>query len=862
MDIKAFYNRAMLSLKAGDYQGTIEGCNQLLEIAPNSTDAYILRGRARSGLGEFEGAFEDWRQSLTINPNIAEAHYNLASLYLAKGVDNLALEHYSQAIAINPNLIEAYYQRGKTLLRLNQYRKAVDDYQTVIRLQPAFSEAYIQLSKAYSYLGQFKKALKELEDNPIFIIKDTKYYLARANIREEIKDYQGAIEDYNKVLQINSESEIAYIKRGFIRQFHIKDDRGSMEDYNRAISINPENAWAYFLRGLVRGWNFRDWIGQIEDYNQALLLNPKFAEVYANRGLAHFFLDQYGKAIEDYNKAIGMKAFAAYYLVRSIIYDKLGKYQQVIEDCKKVIAFDPSCGIAYFFRGDAHEKLGYKRKAIEDYDRSINNSSSNYKIKKLTKSDFVHHFFVGATIKSFQEIKPYLFCICGLSRYSLQLYQEAIKDFTQAIDFYPIYTRSTENNYKSTLGELSILRNYCSALEPPGLSEFYTYRGLAYLRAGNIQKSFKDCQEALSINPNSGYVYRIRGTIYYQQKNLQAAIWNFQQAAKYFFDQEKIDEYDLTIDMIRELEPPPELLEEQSKVRNLDEIEKQMQALESRVESLFLVNHSKNLDILGLFNNFQYQLSALQQEQQYQSIKLTQLEQEFSYIQQLVLDLKATDFNYRDWQSKFQTLASRVETAINNIPNLVDRSVEIQVTEINELLKKIQPYEYRLVVNRDGGRAELLKGLQQAEEQLIIVCPWLHYGIQWNNKEVIRYFRKFLEKKNSKIDIGWGNYRDIESVREKPGAIRDKLKNCSNMYSGLNELEKLERDYPDRFNLKLLGTHEKFFVGDRKFAMLGSHNFLTSSDKSAEREVGVWTTDPRIIEGLIAQFHIGKNLEA
>ncbi|MBR8833365.1 MAG: hypothetical protein DSM106950_04800 [Stigonema ocellatum SAG 48.90 = DSM 106950] len=61
--------------------------------------------------------------------------------------------------------------------------------------------------------------------------------------------------------------------------------------------------------------------------------------------------------------------------------------------------------------------------------------------------------------------------------------------------------------------------------------------------------------------------------------------------------------------------------------------------------------------------------------------------------------------------------------------------------------------------------------------------------------------------------------------------------------------------------MKLLGTHEKFLVCDRSWAMLGSHNFLTSGDSGSEREVGLRTNDPRIIEELISRFERAKNLE-
>jgi uncharacterized protein YjbI with pentapeptide repeats len=73
-------------------------------------------------------------------------------------------------------------------------------------------------------------------------------------------------------------------------------------------------------------------------------------------------------------------------------------------------------------------------------------------------------------------------------------------------------------------------------------------------------------------------------------------------------------------------------------------------------------------------------------------------------------------------------------------------------------------------------------------------------------------------------------------------------------YNALPDLRQLERDYPGFFSLKLLGTHEKFLVCDSTFAMLGSHNMLTSNVQSTEREVGIRTTDPYIIQGLIDRF--------
>ena len=73
-------------------------------------------------------------------------------------------------------------------------------------------------------------------------------------------------------------------------------------------------------------------------------------------------------------------------------------------------------------------------------------------------------------------------------------------------------------------------------------------------------------------------------------------------------------------------------------------------------------------------------------------------------------------------------------------------------------------------------------------------------------------------------------------------------------YNAVNEVYALQAEYPNLLTLKVLGTHEKFLVCDRKFAMLGSHNYLTSNTSSSERELGIKTDSPELIDKLIELF--------
>lgn len=153
--------------------------------------------------------------------------------------------------------------------------------------------------------------------------------------------------------------------------------------------------------------------------------------------------------------------------------------------------------------------------------------------------------------------------------------------------------------------------------------------------------------------------------------------------------------------------------------------------------------------------------------------------------------------------------------------------------------QQLQSSEYQLVFDRSGSRIVLLEALEQAQERLIIVSPWLNRNSI--DADLMQKFKDCLNR-NCRIEIGWGHLSDRNRI------------GIGWRYNALPALRQMERDYPGLFRLKLLGTHEKFLVCDSAFAMLGSHNMLTSSIQSAEREVGIWTTDPYIVQGLIDRF--------
>ncbi|MBP5973328.1 tetratricopeptide repeat protein, partial [Brasilonema sp. CT11] len=165
---------------------------------------------------------------------------------------------------------------------------------------------------------------------------NAKTYNNRGNVRYDLGDKQGAMEDYTQALRINPNDANAYNNRGLAHR-DMKDYQRAMEDYTQALRINPNNANAYYNRGNVRAL-LRDKQGAIEDYTQALQINPNNANAYYNRGN-----------------------------VRALLRDKQG----AIEDYTQALQINPNNANAYYNRGNVRSALGDHKGANEDYTQAL-----------------------------------------------------------------------------------------------------------------------------------------------------------------------------------------------------------------------------------------------------------------------------------------------------------------------------------------------------------------------------------------------------------------------------------------------------------------------------------------------------------
>jgi tetratricopeptide (TPR) repeat protein len=119
--------------------------------------------------------------------------------------------------------------------------------------------------------------------------------------------------------------------------------------------------------------NLQQYQRAIEDYDRAIQLKPDYADAYNNRGNAYSDLKQHQRAIEDYDRAIQTQSRLCHCLLAivGLPTSDLQQYQRATEDFDRAIQLKHDYADAYYNRGNTYRNLQQYQRAIEDYDRAI-----------------------------------------------------------------------------------------------------------------------------------------------------------------------------------------------------------------------------------------------------------------------------------------------------------------------------------------------------------------------------------------------------------------------------------------------------------------------------------------------------------
>jgi tetratricopeptide (TPR) repeat protein len=128
-------------------------------------------------------------------------------------------------------------------------------------------------------------------------------YLMRGDQYSSLKDYEHAIADYTRAIQLKPDYAEAYNNRGLAEALQSKAElTNAIADYSQAIDLRPDYAYAYNNRGVayMAGGHPNE---AMQDFNQAIKLKPNFSQAHSNRGNAYYWKGQIFLALFDFFQA-------------------------------------------------------------------------------------------------------------------------------------------------------------------------------------------------------------------------------------------------------------------------------------------------------------------------------------------------------------------------------------------------------------------------------------------------------------------------------------------------------------------------------------------------------------------------------
>ena len=219
-----------------------------------------------------------------------------------------------------------------------------------------------------------------------YIKHQRRHYEAYNNLREGVyrqvqgdftgsKDkYDEAIRYYNKAIALDPASAMSYYERG-VAYSSKEDFERAVEDLTRAIELDPDFILSYTERGFNR-IRTGDYDGAISDYNWAIEhddLNK--ARAYCDLGDVYRRTGDFDRALEKCNKAITLVPIFYYpYKIRGCIYYDQNEYGKAIEDFTKAInSLDDALedkAVVYNLRGKCYRVIGEEDRANSDFTKA------------------------------------------------------------------------------------------------------------------------------------------------------------------------------------------------------------------------------------------------------------------------------------------------------------------------------------------------------------------------------------------------------------------------------------------------------------------------------------------------------------
>ena len=240
-------------VKRGNFQNAVDLYDHVVALYPEYESGYSFRAEAYMGLKRYMEAASDIVKAL-------ELDYDNKAFGLMIDIADSAFVQIStklKAMAVT-DANSAYwpYCLGVINEHVKKYNDAITNYLKASKLDED-AMTYSRISSCNEDMGEWASAIEYMDKAISLDPKDTDYVLYKANIYYEAGQIQTAIEVMDQYIELVPDYAGGYYRRGWFKD-NIKDIDGAIEDYTTSITLDSDYPYAIMSRGnmyLLKGEN-------------------------------------------------------------------------------------------------------------------------------------------------------------------------------------------------------------------------------------------------------------------------------------------------------------------------------------------------------------------------------------------------------------------------------------------------------------------------------------------------------------------------------------------------------------------------------------------------------------------------------
>jgi tetratricopeptide (TPR) repeat protein len=304
---QAFFRRGLLHEQQGNTTLAINDFSSAIKFFPKYIAAYRQRAYAYVKIKEYDLALDDIKEAISFyDDDLANAplYFQMAEIYELKEMKKEAFESYTKIIEILPDSAYAYYKRGLLLKSVERFAVAIEDFDKAIEKGYRNVEIHRKRTEACMLNKSYKEAIVSLDSLlDLYNTKEVQDYFNRGMCYKHLKEYEKAIESFNRAIAYDRKFTDAYMHRA---DAYVQLDKmpQARRDYTNAVQLEPKNGELYFLRAMMY-YKMENYDNALADLDLAIQYEPT-AEAYFIRGAVRYNLKDRVGACEDLDQAIGL----------------------------------------------------------------------------------------------------------------------------------------------------------------------------------------------------------------------------------------------------------------------------------------------------------------------------------------------------------------------------------------------------------------------------------------------------------------------------------------------------------------------------------------------------------------------------